>query len=154
MNAQVLYDFTSRQPYYYQAEINFADAAAIGSQLTDSVRITDTPFVCTQIIVISRIDDFGTWLNGDDQDGSADQAGGWPDPGVRIQLQETGTDRFMAQTAIDGLVWGALRNRPLPVPKLFRASSTVTVTATLMRLLASGTGLDVRVVFEGYQQFA
>lgn len=141
-----------QQPYWYQATLSFADAAVVGTSDQVSIRITDTDFVCTRILLTSRVDDTGILVVADDVDASGGD-GGAPDPAITLAIQETGTDRSMMNTQVDGLVFGFLGNRGLPVPKLFRASSTVTFNVTLRRQLAAGTGLDLRIILEGWNQY-
>lgn len=148
----LLQQLATQQPYWYGVTVSFADSAAVGTADQVSIRITDTDFICTRIILTSRIDDTGILVVADDVDASGGD-GGAPDPAVTIAIQETGTDRSLMNTQIDGLVFGLLGNRALPVPKLFRASSTVTFNVTLLRDVAAGTGLDLRISLEGWNQY-
>ena len=145
-----------QQPYWYQILAEFPDAAAVGATLDGTVRITDTHFICTAIKIFSRIDDNGQRMTLDDLPAAAavDGAGGAPDPAVLVFLRETGTDRELSNMAIDGGVFNPFESGPLPRPKLFRKSSTVQARFTCQRSANTNQGLDVRLVLEGYHDYA
>lgn len=148
MNTAQQQELSTRMPYWYQATVSFADAAAVGSSGTATINIDKTDFICTRIRVLSRVDDLGTMVTTDDIDAGGGDGGGNPDPACLLAITETGTDRAMQQTAIDAYALGVL-----PAPKWFRAGSTVTLAVTLLRAAAANTGVDVRIVLEGYLQY-
>lgn len=139
-----------RQYYVYQATIAFT-ATAAGTIGSDTFRITDTPFVCTFIGVTHRAAVTGRHIMTASDDG-ADEIGGLPDVAATLQIEETGADRVLSQVQIDGFLYHCNRARPLPVPRLFKRATTVTVNATLRKTTAAVSTL--RVMFEGFLDYS
>jgi len=144
-----------QQPYWYQMLVEFATNAAVGATADQTLRITDTHFVCTQIKVFTRIDTCGQRMTMDDMPAATavDGAGGVPDAAVLVFLEETGTDRQLSNMALDGAVWNPVEGGPLPRPKLFKKSSTVKARFTLERAANTNQGIDCRLVLEGYHDY-
>lgn len=148
--------------HVYQGTINFADAAAIGTQGQTTVRISqESAFFCTAIRCNARLDDTGNVVTVTSTDGTYAAAagegdGGWPDAPYLLQIQDGGNDRLLHFEPVDAaLVYGTHGNAEskLGRPKLFKPNSSIVVTATLLKAAAGGTGFDVRVAFVGFKVF-
>lgn len=143
----------NREPFVYSATINFDDAAAIGTSRQGQIILSaDSDFVCTHIRIGARVDDTGRVLMLDDQDGTA-EIGGWPDPGVLVQITESGQNRVLHDRAVDARL-AYYGDGKLPVPKMFVATSTIGVELTVLKAAAAGTGFDVTVAFCGYKDYS
>lgn len=140
-------------PYWYSVDLFFADAAAIGTQVSNALRVNDVHFVCTAILVTSRIDDTGVRFGGTDDVGT-NKTGSQPDSAYLINIKDGTMSRNHMDVPIDaGILGGAGVPRTLPVPLLMRKGSTFTCTVTNLKQTAAGVGQDCRVIFEGYNDF-
>jgi len=145
-----------RTPFTYSVFLAFADAAAVGTQLQDAIRIdSDCDFICTAIRVGARIDDTGRIAEGPVLDG-ASATGGWPDAPFLVQFEEAGRGRTLQDRALDArLLYGAdgQSEQRLAVPKMLVGGTTLTVTVSLLKQAAAGTGWDCTVALLGYKDF-
>lgn len=145
---------SNQEPFTYSTTLRFDDAAAIGSTLTSQIQISaDSDFVCTHIRVVARGDDSGRVLVIDDQDGTA-EIGGMPDPGVLIQITESGQNRVLHDRPVDAFAAYGFDGGKLQRPKLFRASNSIGVELTLLKQAAAGLGFDVVVCFVGFKDYS
>lgn len=148
--------------FVYSGTINFADAAAIGTQGTVAIRISqEAAFFATAIRCGCRLDDTGNMVTAASTDGTYAAAagegdGGVPDAPFLLQITDGGNDRLMHNEAVDaGLVYGTHGNSPMTLakPKLFKPNATLTCTATLLKAAAAGTGFDVRIALLGFKVY-
>lgn len=73
-------------------------------------------------------------------------------PSILVLIVDQGVGRYLMDRAQmwDNLIGTAERPFILPVPKMFRASSTISVTATQGNV---GAGRNVRISLHGYKVF-
>lgn len=142
-------------PAWYPLLFQFADAAAVGTTLQQAIRVADSLFCCTAILVATRVDDTGALIAATDVGGfgggTFTEVGGPIDPAVTLQFTETGSQRNYVIGGPQSLdAWFFSHARPLPQPIWVNASSQIQVTVALLKLAEAARGLDVRVTFEGY----
>jgi len=148
--------------FVYSTTIAFADAAAIGTVGTGSIRISqEAAFFCTGIHCNARLDDTGNVVTATSTDGTylataGEGDGGWPDAPYLLQIQDGGNDRLLHNEAVDaGLLYatsGASMAR-IGRPKLFKPNSTVLLTLTLLKAAAAASGFDCRIALSGFKVF-
>ena len=148
--------------FVYHATINFADAAAIGTAGSGTIRISqEAAFFATAIRCNARLDDTGNMVTVTSTDGTYAAAagegdGGVPDAPYLLQITDGGNDRLLHSEAVDaGLVYGTHGNSPMVLakPKLFKPNSTVNISATLLKAAAAATGFDVRIALLGFKVY-
>jgi hypothetical protein len=144
--------------YYYSSTFLFADAAAIGTTITQGIRISqESAFVCTAIQCGARVDDTGVVVSQGTTDGSSAAATvTLPDAPFTLALTDGGSDRTLQNEAVDaGLAYsaiGGLRGT-LGRPRLFKPNSNVTLTVALLKAAAANTGFDCRVHLLGFKVY-
>lgn len=153
-----LSDRPNYRHYVYATQIEFADAAAVGTNGSGNVQIdAHADFMCTGVRISARIDDTGrvpSIMSADGGGSAAANESGPADSPFLVQFEDGTGDRQWHSRSVDArAVYGdaAPDRGRLARPRRIRAGSTITTTLTLLKVASSGQGIDALVQFIGFK---
>lgn len=145
---------TSREPCFFSSTLTWAAAASVGTAgaLANQLIIpSGQHFFCTAIAAVMRSDATGRVMMADDNDGTS-ETGGWGDAPALVQIQNNGNNRFLFDTPTDcRLAFPASADSPrqLPTPWYVPPASTITPSATILKVPAAAVSL--RITLHGFR---
>ncbi len=152
----------SAEHYVYQVTVLTAAAAAIGTLLSSTFRVTqEAAFVCTRLVCGARVVTLGTAPS--DIAGSVvtiavsgASAGDFPDAPFLLRVTDGGTDRTLSNEAVDAFfAYGTSGGIPgmWSRPRYFKPSSIVTCDFTTLKTIPATATWRLKALFSGWKVY-